>query len=91
MLPRLPRRFERAVRQPPQPLSGRRARSHPGDVVPEAFHERRGFVVVRVFERDGVWDQLQAGQGCPRLAPHIEIWSWGFFVVKKRKTTRVRA
>lgn len=58
MLPRLTRRFERAIRQPSQALRSRLTRRHPRDVVPEAFHESRSFVVVRVFERDGIWDQL---------------------------------
>lgn len=55
MLPRLPRRFERAIGQPSQSLSRRLTRSHPGNVVPEAFHESCGFVVIRVLERYGVW------------------------------------
>ena len=58
MLPRLTRRFERAIWQSPQALSSRLTRGHPCDVVSEALHESCGFVVVRVLERDGVWDQL---------------------------------
>lgn len=58
MLPRLTRRFESAIRQPAQTLRRGRTGSDPGDVVTEAFHERRRFVVVGVFELGGVREQL---------------------------------
>ena len=59
MLSRLTRRFESAIRQPTQTLRGGRTGSHPGDVVAQACHKRRGFVVVGVFELGGVWYQLR--------------------------------
>ena len=58
MLPRLPRRLERAVWQSAQALGRRQTGRDPGDVVAETAHESRGFVAVGVFEGDGVRDQL---------------------------------
>ena len=63
MLSRLTRRFERAVGQPAQTLRGRRTGSHPGDVVAEASHKGRRFVVVGVFELGGVRFQLRKNLG----------------------------
>ena len=59
MLPRLPRRLKRAVRQSTQTLRRRRTGSHPRDVVAEAFHEGGRFVVVGVFELHGVGHELR--------------------------------
>ena len=58
VLPGLPRRLERAVRQPAQTLRGRGAGSDKGDVVAEGSHKGGRLVVVGVFKGDGVGDEL---------------------------------
>lgn len=58
MLPRLPRRLERAIWQSAQALRRRQTRSDPGDIVTQTAHKGRGFIVVGVLEGDGVGDQL---------------------------------
>lgn len=58
MLPGFPSRFKRTIRQAAQTLRGRRPGRDPRDVVAEAFHKGRGFVVVGVFELGEVWFEL---------------------------------